>query len=89
MNMIKTFTAGLLTDWNLMRWLRLVLGLFISVQAVQNHDTLAGTIAALLLLQVVTNTGCCGTQGCAAPMNKNKSADLEKVEYQEIDSEKN
>ena len=88
MNAIRNITGGLLTGWHFMRWLRLALALFIAVQAIQVHDGLAGMIAVFLLFQVVTNTGCCGPQGCAVPMKdtpiKDKEIDFEEV----VDSEK-
>lgn len=86
--MIKDLTAGLLTGWNLMRWLRLALGIFIAVQAFQTHDALAGTLSALLLLQVVTNTGCCGPQGCAVPPAKGGNDKTEQVEFEEVVTDK-
>jgi len=74
----------LFTGWNLMRWLRLGLGVFIAIQAIQIHDTLSGFISAFFLFQAVTNTGCCGSRGCAMPITKNKSGEIEDVEFEEI-----
>ena len=67
-----------------MRWLRLGLGIFIAIQAVQSQDTLSGFISALLLFQAMTNTGCCGANGCAVPTTKTKSDKIEDVEFEEI-----
>ncbi len=74
----------LFTGWNFMRWLRLGLGIFIAIQAVQTQDTLSGFIAAFFLFQAVTNTGCCGTNGCAMPISKKHSEDGEEVKFEEI-----
>ncbi len=74
----------LFTGWNAMRWIRLALGIFIAIQAVQMHDTLSGIIAAFFLFQAITNTGCCGVTGCAVPTNKSKSNKIEDIEYEEI-----
>ncbi|HEY6063437.1 MAG TPA: hypothetical protein VIV35_07490 [Chitinophagaceae bacterium] len=68
--MIAAVKQVLFTGWHLMRWLRLGLGIFITVQAIQNHDPFSGFIAAFLLFQAVTNTGCCGVSGCAVPVSK-------------------
>jgi len=57
----------LLTNWPIIRWLRLGLGVFMAVQAVQHQDALAGFISTFFLFQAVTNTGCCGSTGCAIP----------------------
>lgn len=73
-----------------MRWIRLVAGLFFAVQAVQIHDTIAGLISAMLLVQAFTNTGCCGVSGCAVPATTTtKKADpLQEIEYEEVQEKK-
>ena len=53
-----------------MRWVRLILGAFIAIQAMQTHDALAGMIAAFFLFQAITNTGCCGGNSCSIPEAK-------------------
>lgn len=73
----------LFSDWHLMRWLRLGLGIYLAVQAVQLHDTLAGVIAAFFLIQAVTNTGCCGAGSCAIP-TKTKTDDIKEVDFKEV-----
>jgi hypothetical protein len=75
----------LFTGWNWMRWLRLILGIFIAVQAIQSHDTLFGIMAAFFLFQALTNTGCCGTNGCTTTTPTKQDLDkIEDVEYEEI-----
>ncbi|MBI2270160.1 MAG: hypothetical protein HYU69_07360 [Bacteroidetes bacterium] len=74
----------LFTCWHFMRWLRLGLGVFMAIQAVQNHDTLSGLIGAFFLLQAVTNTGCCGVSSCATPATKNNADKIEEVEFEEV-----
>lgn len=74
----------LLTNWHFMRWLRLGMGLYAAVVALQLHDPLSGFIAALFLFQAVTNTGCCGAGGCAVPSSKNNSAELKEVDFEEV-----
>ncbi len=76
----------LLTGWNFMRWMRLILGVVIAIQAIQMHDSLAGFIAAFFLFQVATNTGCCGASGCAVPTTKSKTNNIEDVEFEEVKS---
>lgn len=72
----------LLTGWNFMRWLRLLIGVFIAVQAIQTQEIFYGFMAAVFLFQALTNTGCCGANGCAVPTKKQ---DLYKIEA--VDSE--
>lgn len=84
MSSIEIVKQTLFTQWNLMRWVRLIAGLFFAVQAVQIHDTIAGVIAAMLLVQAVTNTGCCGVGSCAVPTSTKKLDPGQEVEYEEI-----
>ena len=72
----------LLTGWHLIRWVRLVFGIFIGIQAIQTHDIISGLLAGFFLYQAVTNTGCCGVSACAVSVSKpNKTED---VEFEEI-----
>lgn len=81
MQAIKT---TLFTGWNFARWLRLGLSLFIAIQSIRTHDTLSGFIAAFLLFQVISNTGCCGANGCAVPTTKSKQERIADVEFEEV-----
>jgi len=84
MNSIETIKQTLFTQWTLIRWIRLIAGMFFAVQAVQIHDTIAGLISAMLLVQAFTNTGCCGVSGCAVPTSTKNSHLSQEVEYEEI-----
>ena len=74
----------LLTGWNFMRWLRLALGLFIGIDAIQMHQPISGFIAAFFIYQAVTNTGCCGVSNCATPTTKGYTDKIEEIKYEEI-----
>lgn len=74
----------LFSDWHFMRWLRLILGVFLGVQAFYTLDVLPGMIAIFLLGQAVTNTGCCGAQRCAVPVSKNNPDSTDHVEFEEL-----
>ena len=67
-----------------MRWLRLVFGIFFTIQGIQSSDTLMGVVGTFFLLTAVTNTGCCGAGGCATPMRKNTSDKAEEITFEEI-----
>jgi hypothetical protein len=82
--MMDAVKQMLFTGWHLMRWLRLGLGIFISVQAIQNYDPFSGFIAAFFLFQAVTNTGCCGANGCAVPVSKDLPEKTVDPEFEEI-----
>lgn len=85
---MKALAQNLFTNWHFMRWLRLGLGIFVGIQAIQLHDALAGMVAFFFLFQVVTNTGCCGVGGCSVPSTSQKSNGTSTVEYEEINSSK-
>lgn len=74
----------LLTDWNFMRILRLALGIYIAVQAIETQSLFSGVVALFFIFQAVTNTGCCSSNGCSVPIKKNNSDKTEEVEYEEI-----
>lgn len=74
----------LLTGWNFMRFLRLGLGIYITIQAVETYSIFSGVVAIFFLFQAITNTGCCGSNGCSVPINKSKSDKIEEVDYEEI-----
>ena len=74
----------LFSGWHFMRWLRLGLGVFMAIIAIQTHDTLLGFFSAFFLFQAVANIGCNGTGSCSVPVTKNKSGEIEEVEFEEI-----
>ena len=74
----------LFNNWNFMRFLRLGLGLYIAVQAVETLSIVSGVVAVFFLFQAITNTGCCGSNGCALPTNKSNSTKTEEVKFEEI-----
>ena len=80
-----TIKQMIFTNWHFMRWLRLVLGGFIAVQSIQNHDLVPGLIGAFFLYQAITNTGCCGSNGCAVTSAKNtEEIKAKNIEIEEI-----
>ncbi len=85
---MNTIKATLFYNWHFMRWLRLSLGIFIAVQAYKMHDTFSGVIATFFLFQAITNTGCCGSGGCAVPAQKSNADKIEDVEFEEVKLDK-
>lgn len=53
-----------LTNWNLFRLLRLVIGVAIIVQAILVKDSMLIVAGLLFTGMAVFNIGCCGTEGC-------------------------
>lgn len=81
---MEAIKQTLFTQWSLMRWVRLIAGMFFIVQAFNIHDTIAGFVGSLLLFQALTNTGCCGASGCAVPAKSKTSETVTTVEYEEV-----
>jgi len=76
----------LLKNWNLMRLLRLAIGVWALIEAFQTRQVLLGLMGALLVVMAVMNIGCCGVSGCNTPMKtrKNSSQKPEEINYEEI-----
>ena len=73
----------ILSNWTLMRFLRLGMGIAILVQAILAKDfgfAIAGIIFTAL---PVFNIGCCGTAGCAVPPKKEPGTS-KKITYEEV-----
>lgn len=71
-------------SWNLVRWIRLLLGVLLIAQAVSNHDSLSGILGAFLLFQALSNTGCCGSRNCEMPVTQPTEQSESIHEFQEI-----
>ncbi len=57
----------MLTNWHFSRLLRLGMGLWLLVWALQARDWSIGLFSGMFLFMAVSNIGCCGAQGCAVP----------------------
>jgi hypothetical protein len=62
-NIIQTLT----TNWHFARFLRLGFALWIGYNAITSHQPIFFLLAGFFAFQALTNTGCCGANGCAAP----------------------
>lgn len=81
---MKTIKQTLLTGWHLMRWVRVILGVFFLVLAVRQQDSFIGLAAAFLLLTAITNVGCCGAGGCSVPLQKKTDSQPEVINFEEV-----
>jgi hypothetical protein len=74
----------LFTKWYFMRWLRLCLGIYFIIEALNEKDPLLGFISAFFLFQAVTNTGCvagkCSIQNGEENLNAVKNNVANKIE---------
>lgn len=79
----------LLSGWNFMRVLRLVMGITGLIFSILNKDSLLGIAGGFLLLMAILNIGCCGINGCSVqthnPRMKTSGKETEKTSYEEID----
>lgn len=70
---MKIFTTG----WNLMRIVRLTMGIVAIAFALAQHDALLGFAGGFLILMSLFNTGCCAGS-CAIPTRNHQTKTLEK-----------
>jgi hypothetical protein len=76
---MKTILSG----WNFMRAIRLLLGVIIIIQSVQQHHYSFAILGLLFAGMAVFNIGCCGTAGCALPTKKNDDTTTD-ISYEEV-----
>jgi len=73
----------MLKNWNVMRVIRLGLGVIIIVQAVMVKDITLGLMGIFFASMPLFNIGCCGVGGCDMPVNKNEETKKE-ISYEEV-----
>jgi hypothetical protein len=84
---MNTIKQKLLTNWHLMRIFRLGIGIWMVVLAFQTYDWAVGLFGAFFLYQAVTDTGCCGAQGCYTPKRRDSVQSIkapDEVDYEEV-----
>ena len=77
---------ALLQGWNVMRILRLVLGVVILVQGIVARDVVTIILGTALGGMALFNVGCCGANGCAVTYRKNLNE--KQISYEELDNRK-
>ena len=73
----------ILSNWTLMRFLRLAIGIAILVQAVIAKDVLFAFLGLAFTAMPVFNVGCCGTNRCYTPAKKTTDAKKD-ITYEEV-----
>lgn len=61
--------AIIFSNWHAMRWIRLLIAVFLLQQAIQYQEVMLGFMALFFFIQAIFNMGC-GPNGCAIPNNK-------------------
>jgi hypothetical protein len=75
---------AIFSNWNFMRFLRLVLGVIIIIQAVIAKEWAIVVLGVAFTAMPIFNVGCCGAGGCA-PNSTNKSPENTKdITYEEV-----
>ncbi len=80
---MKTILQG----WNVMRVVKLVLGVAILVQGITVKDTLQIVLGLALCVLAVANIGCCGVGRCTVN-TRSTSKQTEEIAYEEVVSKK-
>lgn len=73
----------ILSNWNFMRFFRLIIGIAILVQSVIVKDMLFGLAGLLFSSMALFNIGCCGIGGCYANPKINSETKKD-IEYEEV-----
>lgn len=73
----------ILQNWTIVRFIRLLIGIGIIVQAVVLQDLLLGAAGLLFGGMALFNAGCCGTAACATPARK-PGKSINETSYEEV-----
>ena len=71
------------SNWSFFRFLRLLIGIAVIVQAIIQKDMLFGMAGVLFTTMAVFNASCCGSGGCYTPAKKTVQKDQE-ISYEEV-----
>lgn len=69
-------------NWNIIRFLRLGIGIAIVVQAIMASDVMIALAGLLFTGMAVFNAACCGTSGCVTLLNKENTS--KEISYEEV-----
>jgi hypothetical protein len=78
--MMAAHFKNLMAQWGVMHWVRLAIGAFLLAQGFAKSDQIAAFLGSIVLLQLLTNTGCWGSAGCdlANPDDRQKTMHSDK-----------
>lgn len=76
---------SILNDWNILRFMRLIIGVAIVVQGIIYKDVLFGIVGILIAGMAVFNIGCCGKAGCNIP-KKRTTQPPKDITYEDLGS---
>jgi len=73
-----------LSNWNLMRVIRLALGIIIIMQGVDAQQWMLVGLGGLFTLMPLLNVGCCGITACNTNYSRRKSNNLTEITCEEV-----
>ncbi len=73
----------LLSNWSLMRIIRLVIAVAIVIQGAYNHNWMLLVLGSLFASMAIFNVGCCAANGCSTKPT-NISEKEKEIEYEEV-----
>ncbi|MBK6640656.1 MAG: hypothetical protein KBH11_01160 [Bacteroidia bacterium] len=74
----------LISNWNLMRVVRFIIGIIILIEGINSRQWIPGIVGGIFLIQAILNVGCCGSEGCNVPESKVDPDKTETVRYEEV-----
>lgn len=80
--MLNSIKQILLSGWNLNRVIRLILGIAILIQYLQQRDIFILMISVMLILQALFNVACCSNGNCKIEPKTSKNK--EETTFEEI-----
>ena len=86
--MVSQIKQALLSPWGFTRWLRLIVGILFLVQAIYLADVFIGIVSGFLLLQALSNTGCCGVGAPCARPTETKTDEGKDLRFEEVKADK-
>ncbi|MBS1779863.1 MAG: hypothetical protein JST70_11100 [Bacteroidetes bacterium] len=82
---MSVWKQRLLTNWHVMRVIRLGISIWMVATFFIQKDMFAGLFGAFFMYQAITDTGCCGVGGCYTPPSTRKAGNkVEEIEYEEL-----
>lgn len=73
----------IMKSWNLMRVIRLVLGVIIIFQGIYTKDYAIALLGTIFTLMPIFNVGCCANNACFQSRNS-KDQSNEKIVFEEV-----
>lgn len=74
---------ALLHNWNIMRIIRLALGIFIVYEGINTEDWMLASLGGFFSLMPIFNIGCCGVSACNTNYSETQT-DLDNTTYEEV-----